>query len=109
MREWPPGPVNILSHLPGPLQRCAWLYFDFKSKEDKNNPTSAEPDTQSTPSIPAPQILFQEGAGREDRECSTFVPGHYSCIDTEGLLEADGEGCATGYQETDIGRHLRGS
>jgi hypothetical protein len=77
-----------------------WFYFDFKSKRGKNkqtnkqtnkqnNLTSAKPSTQHAQSIPTPQIPFQEGAGRENGELSTFVPGHYGCVDTEGLLKAD--------------------
>lgn len=58
---------------------------------------------------PHPRILSRKEQGEKTGKCSTFVPGHYSCIDTEGLLEADGEGRAAGYQETDIGRHLRDS
>lgn len=64
---------------------------------------------QHAESIPMPQIPFQEGAGREDGELSTFVPGHYGCVDTEGLLKADREGSVAGYHEAGIGWHLWGS
>lgn len=40
---------------------------------------------------------------------STFISGYYSCVDTKRLLKADSECCATGYHETGIGWHLRGS